>query len=50
VYANRRPTECRLSRETFMKTLIAKIFVGMGGKWFKIGTNEYVTFPAFLSI
>ena len=22
-----------------------KIFVGMGGKWFKIGTNEYVMFP-----
>src|SRR5262245_47352602 len=22
-----------------------KIFVGMGGKWFKIGANEYVMFP-----
>ena len=22
-----------------------KIFVGMGGKWFKIGPNEYVMFP-----
>src|SRR3954465_300469 len=22
-----------------------KIFVGMGGKWFKIGMNEYVMFP-----
>src|SRR3954469_1934697 len=22
-----------------------KIFIGMGGKWFKIGANEYVMFP-----
>src|SRR5262249_11673031 len=22
-----------------------KVFFGMGGKWFKIGTNEYVMFP-----